>query len=345
MRVNNIVNIPFLKTKESQEQKEIAFTGITNPQKLAKPSTDLMKVYFAGTKPIWSNAGQEKRNQITEFAEEYKSFLNTSKTDLQTVVSMVDKAKEKGFQAWPEDMPKELLKPGEKYYRVNRNRSVSLIVMGNKPITEGFKMAGSHIDSPHIMLKAQPLQDAPGGFAIFKTMVHGGIKNPQWTQRNLALVGTVVKTNGEIIKVDIGNNPDDPVFLIPELAPHVDRGHTEKKPKEGFPKEKMNPIVGLNQPDNETSNKVSDQVENILKEKYGINREDLLNSQLALVPAQMARDVGLDRSMISAYGHDDKSSAYCSMEALFELIDKMIPERTIIATSFSNEEIGSYNNH
>lgn len=345
MRVNNLVNIPVLKAKTEDAKKEITFTGLTNPKELAKPSTDLLKMYFTGSKPIWSAADAKKREQITQFAEEYKTFLNASKTDLQTVVTMVNRAKEKGFQPWPEDMPKELIKPGDKFYRINRDRSVSLIVMGNKPLTEGFKMAGSHIDSPHIMLKAQPLQDAAGGFAIFKTMIHGGIKNHQWTQRNLALVGTVIKTNGEKINIDIGNKPNDPVFLIPELAIHVDRNHNSTPSSEQFPKEKMDPIVGLNLPDDETAKKVSDQVENILKEQYGITREDLLNSQLALVPAQMARDVGFDRSMISGYGHDDKSSAYCSMEALLEASEKSTPARTIIATAFSNEEIGSYNNH
>lgn len=345
MRVNNLVNIPVLKSQALEAKKEVAFTGTTDPQKLAKPSTDLMKVYFTGAKPIWNASDAKKRGEITQFAEEYKTFLNASKTDLQTVQTMIDRAKAKGFKPWPEDMPETLMKAGDKFYRNNRDRSVSLVVIGNKPITEGFKLAGSHIDSPHIMLKAKPLQDAPGGFAIFKTMVHGGIKNHQWTQRNLALVGTVVKTNGEKIKIDIGNDPNDPVLLIPELAIHVDRDHGSAKPSEHFPKENMNPVVGINQPDDETSDKVSDQVESILKEKYGVTRDDLLNSQLALVPAQMARDVGLDRSMISAYGHDDKSSAYCSMEALFDVSDKMTPERTIIATAFSNEEIGSYNNH
>ncbi|MEW5822503.1 MAG: hypothetical protein AB1782_20080 [Cyanobacteriota bacterium] len=345
MRINNVINFTALKPEKLNDKKNVTFQGVENPSKLAKPSADLMKVYFTGTKPIWSNSDSTKKQSIMDFAEKYKDFLNISKTDMQAVESMVQRAKEKGFKPWPDDVPEMLLKPGDKLYRVNRDRSVALIVIGKKPLTEGFKMAGSHIDSPHIMLKAKPLQDASGGFAIFKTMVHGGIKAHQWTQRNLALVGKVVTNDGREIKVDIGNNPGDPVLMIPELAPHVDRDSSTPIGK-AFPKEKLNPIVGLNIPEDE-SKKVSDQVAGILEEKYGITKDDLMNAQLALVPAQMARDVGLDRSMLSGYGHDDKSSAFCSMEGLLEACDKSggVPERTIIAAAFSNEEIGSYNNH
>lgn len=346
MRVQNLPNIPFLKPKAQEAKNEVSFTGLSKPEGFKKPSPELLKVYFAGTdKPIWSNANSSKRKAIQGFAEDYKQFLNNSKTDMQAVSSIVERAKTESFKPWPEDIPLTPMKAGDKFYRVNRDRSVAMIVIGSRPIAEGFKMTGSHIDSPHIMLKAKPLQDAPGGFAIFKTMVHGGIKAHQWTMRNLALVGKVVKQDGTEIKIDIGNKPGDPVLMIPELAPHVDRERSTPIGK-AFPKEKLNPIVGLNLPE-KAEGKVSDQVENILKEKYGINREDLMNAQLALVPADSVRDVGFDKSMLSGYGHDDKSSAYCAMKALIEATKESrgVPERTIIAAAFSNEEIGSWNNH
>ena len=349
MRINNVVTLPKLHVTKESKEKNVTFNGKQKPQTMSKPSADLLKVYFTGTKPIWANADAGKRAAITDFAENYKTFLMNSKTDMQAVDSIVDRAKQAGFKPWPEDVPDKPVKAGDKFYRVNRNRSVSLIVVGNKPVTEGFKMAGSHIDSPHIMLKAKPLQDASGGFAIFKTMVHGGIKPHQWTQRNLALVGEVIKSDGQRIKIDIGNKPGEPVFMIPELAIHVDRDKSQKL-WDAFPKEKLNPIVGNHIPDGldeKTEAKVSDQVENILKERYGISKDDLMNAQLALVPASEPRDVGFDRSLISAYGHDDKSSAYCAMEALIEATDSSggVPENTIIAAAFSNEEIGSWNNH
>ena len=349
MRISNNVTIPKTQLNIQEPTKNVTFGATKLAQITSKPSADLLKVYFTGTKPIWSNADTAKRAAITDFAEGYKTFLMNSKTDIQAVESIVTRAKEAGFKPWPEDVPDKPVKAGDKFYRINRNRSVSLIVVGNKPLSEGFKLAGSHIDSPHIMLKARPLQDAPGGFAIFKTMVHGGIKPHQWTQRNLALIGEVIKNDGTRIKIDIGNKPGEPVFVIPELAIHVDRDRAQKL-WDAFPKEKLNPIVGLNIPDGldeKTEAKVSDQVENILKEQYGITKDDLMNAQLALVPANTPRDVGFDRSIISAYGHDDKSSAYCAMEALIEASNNKdgVPDKTIIASAFSNEEIGSWNNH
>lgn len=346
MRVLNNFTVVDKKPVLKEHKPAVHFEGIQTTTELSKPSAPLLKTYFMGKKSIWSLASKDKRSKIETFAEEYKQFLDVSKTDMASVKEIVKRAKKEGFKPWPEDVPDKPLKPGEKFYRINRDRSVSLIVMGNDPMTEGFKMVGSHIDSPHIMLKARALQDAPGGFAIFKTMVHGGIKAHQWTQRNLALIGRVVKEDGKIIDINIGSKPGDPVLLIPELAPHVDR-NTSVSIKDAFPKEKLNPIVGSNPPDNideKAEAKISDQVEKILKEKYNITREDFANAQLALVPVDNARDVGLDSSMISGYGSDDRSSAYCSMEAIFDVAKKGVPKKTLISSHFTNEEIGSWNN-
>jgi aspartyl aminopeptidase len=341
MRVGNVGNQLEFRPQVKAKQNQPAFTGEEKQLNNEKVASNLMKVYFTGSKSLWSQADAAKRQNIATFAEDYKTFLDAGKTDMTTVVEIVQRAKKEGFKPWPEDVPEKPIKTGEKFYRINRDRSVSLIVVGQDPVTSGFKMAGAHIDSPHIMLKAKPLQDAPGGFAIFKTMVHGGIKAHQWTQRNLALVGKVVKEDGSVVNINIGNKPGEPVLLIPELAPHVDRDGG-KSIKDSFPKETLNPIVGLRE---ETEEKVSQQIAKVLKEKYNIDADDLVNAQLALVPAAEARDAGFDQSMIAGYGSDDKSSSYCSMQALFDASKEGIPQKTIISTHFSNEEIGSYNNY
>jgi aspartyl aminopeptidase len=346
MRVGTLPNIIDFKPKQKAQEAKPAFTGTGGGDVGSKISSDLMKVYFTGTKSLWSQADTEKRNQINTFAEDYKSFLDEAKTDMTAVTEIVKRAKTQGFKPWPEDVPDKPMKAGDKYYRINRDRSVSLVVIGDKPATEGFKLAGAHVDSPHIMLKPNALQESQG-FAIFKTMVHGGIKAHQWTQRNLALIGKVITKDNRVVNINIGNKPGEPVLVIPELAPHVDRNRTQTL-GDAFPKEKLNPIVGLNEADglNEaTQNKISKQIAAVLKQKYGIEADDLLNAQLALVPAANARDAGLDQSMISGYGSDDKSSSYCSMQALFDAAKEGNPDKTIISTHFSNEEIGSYNNY
>lgn len=319
------------------------------------PSAEHMKAFYAPNmavpkkpevKSVWASANPQKRQFIQQMGESYKAFLNNSKTDLTAVNSIIQRAMTEGFQPWPENAQAGTFRPqpGEKYFRVNRDRSVHLMVIGQQPIAAGFKMTASHIDSPHVALKAKPLQDGAGDFAIFKTRVHGGIKPHQWTQRTLALVGKVVKPDGQVINIDIGNKPGDPVFIIPELAPHVDDG-SARNPK----LEQLNAIVGSNEPDSLDQNaeqSVSSQVEQVLYQTFGITREDLVHAQLALVPAEISRDVGLDRSMISGYGSDDKSSAYAAMEGLISATKTTpIPQKTMIASCYGNEEIGSWNSY
>lgn len=321
---------------------------------MATPSAGLLQAYYtqlpAGikkpeVKSIWATASDEKKQNIHQMGEHFKAFLNNSKTNLSTVDTMIQRASSEGFQPWPASQPDRILTPGEKFFRVNRDRSVQLIVIGQQPISSGFKMVGTHIDSPHISLKPQALQDGAGGLAIFKTKVHGGIKPHQWSQRNLALVGKVIKQDGTTIKIDIGNKPNDPVFIIPELAPHVDNEGKGKNPS----LENLNPIVGSNETlsiDGKTENSISDQVEAILYQNYGITRNDLKNAELDLVPAAQSRDVGFDRSLIAGFGTDNKTSAYAGMEALISALKyNPVPNKTLVSANFGNEEIGSWNNY
>ncbi|MGD9580326.1 MAG: hypothetical protein AB7V50_03065 [Vampirovibrionia bacterium] len=318
------------------------------------PSAGLLQAYYSPlpavpkkpeVKSIWANSSEQKKQNIQQMGEHFKAFLNNSKTDLTTVDTMVQRAVSEGFQPWPQNDPGRTLVPGEKFFRVNRDRSMQLIVIGKEPISNGFKMVGTHIDSPHISLKPQALQDGAGGFAIFKTKIHGGIKPHQWSQRNLALVGKVIKEDGTTVKIDIGNKPSDPVFIIPELAPHVDNERNGKNP----PLENLNPIVGSNEVvslDGKSESSISDQVERILYANYGLTRNDLKNAQLDLVPASEARDVGFDRSMVSGFGTDNKTSAYAGMEALISSVKyNPVPNKTLVCANFGNEEISSWNNY
>ncbi|MEW5822502.1 MAG: hypothetical protein AB1782_20075 [Cyanobacteriota bacterium] len=315
------------------------------------PSAGLMQAYYtpistALTKPvkksIWAKADPNKRQLIHQMGEHYKAFVDNSKTDLSTVDTIINRVRTEGFQPWPSNQPNRLFAPGERFYRVNRDRSIQLIVVGKEPISNGFKMVATHLDSPHISLKPRALQDASGGFAIFKTQVHGGLKTHQWTQRNLALIGKVVKKDGSVVKIDIGNKPGDPIFIIPELAIHVD-----SKDNKNIPLENLNPIVGLYEGtslDQNTELSISDQIEQVLYQNYGITREDLKNAQLDLVPASSSRDVGFDRSMISAYGQDDKTSVYASIESMLSALKyNPVPNKTLISANFGNEEIASWN--
>ena len=328
---------------------------------MAVPSPELMKAYYtpistpantvvasnntkAQPKSVWATADAQKRQNINQMGESYKAFLNNAKTDLSAVNTMIQRAQTEGFQPWPNNNPNRLYQPGEKFYRVTRDRSLQLIVIGKEPITNGFKMVATHIDTPHISLKARPLQDAAGGFATFKTKVHGGIKPHQWTQRNLALVGKVIKKDGSTLNIDIGNKPGEPVFIIPELAPHVDNDQNLKKNLES-----LNPIVGSNEAyslDTNAESDISSQVEQILKQNYGITKEDFEFAQLDLVPAENARDVGFDRSLISGYGSDNKTSAYAGMEAMIAATKfNPMPNKTMVLANFGNEEVGSWNSY
>lgn len=334
INVSQKVNIPLIETQES--------TGLSG-KSLPYPSSELSKVYFTGN--VWKLANDDKRKEINNFADKYMDFLRVAKTDLAAVREVVKRAEQEGFKPWPEDKPEQPIKAGDKFYRVTDGRTVSLIVVGKDPMKTGFKMVGSHCDSPCFNLKADPFQKGSGGFEIAKVMPHGGIKNHQWTERDLALMGDVILKDGTKVIIDIGNDPNDPVIVIPELAPHVDRDHRSQKPGDAFPNENMTPIVALSK---DAESKVASTVLDILKSKYGIEKDDLINADLSIVPAEGPRTCGLDGSMISAYGQDDKSSVFCSMSALFDATKKAGdegPQKTMICSVFSNEEIGSANTY
>lgn len=284
----------------------------------------------------WLNLGNSDRDSVFEFAEEYKNFIHLARTELSFVTQAILFAEDNGFRAL--DLSEEL-QAGDRVYEVNRDRTISLMVIGEESLQSGFHVIGAHIDSPRLDLKPRPLyQD--NEFALFQTNYHGGIKYHQWTNLPLALLGRIDLKNGTTVPVSVGLNPDEPVFMIPELSPHVDRGRNNRSLGEFLGPEDLDPVVG-HIPVNGGSSAVVDQVLQYLDEAYDASRADLVSAELALVPAGAPRDMGFDRGLIAAYGQDDRLAAYAALRAIVEVDN---PQRTTMAYLVDNEEVGNRNN-
>jgi len=284
--------------------------------------------------PAWSGLSAAEREAVLAYAEEYKDFLSRARTELSFVAEAVKLAQDAGFRPLNADSP---LTPGARYYDVNRDRAMALIVVGNEPFRDGFRLIGAHIDSPRIELKGRPLYEREG-FALFQTYTHGGIKNYQWVSLPLALMGHVDMKDGTRVPVSVGLKPEDPVLIIPDLSPHVDQDYRERMNRDVIGNEELDPIVA-SLPD--ADNSISGAVLAYLESEYGIEENDLVSAELALVPAMMPRDVGLDRSLMAIYGQDDRLSGYAALRAIGEQ-DRL--KRTAIAYLVDNEEVGNVNN-
>jgi aspartyl aminopeptidase len=229
------------------------------------------------------------------------------------------------------------LQPGARLYDINRDRSITLLVIGSDDYVNGFRVVGAHIDSPRLELKGRPLYEKEG-FALFQTYRHGGIKNYQWVNLPLALVGHVDKKDGSRVQISVGLDADDPILIIPDLSPHVDQDFRERMNRDVISGEELDPIIASLPDEN---NSVSSAVLAYLQSEYDIEEEDLVSAELALVPAMAPRDVGLDRSMMAIYGQDDKLSSYTALRAILKQ-DK--PKKTVMAFLVDNEEVGNVNN-
>ncbi len=286
----------------------------------------------------WETLTDRKRKTIYNFCEGYKDFLNAAKTEREAITEFVDLLERKGFKALDEI---KTVKAGTKIYVINRNKSMIIAKFGKEPLEKGFNIITSHIDAPRLDLKQHPLyEDAETKLALFKTHYYGGIKKYQWVNIPLALHGTMVKSNGKVITVKIGESPDDPVLVITDLLPHLARTKQSKRRlPEGIKGEELNILIG-SQPIKEKSvkSKVKLWALDYLNKKYGIVEEDFISADLEIVPADNARDIGFDRSMIGAYGQDDRVCAYTSVRAL---VDIGTPKYTAIAVLYDKEEIGS----
>ncbi len=301
-------------------------------------STDfetMEKELLAANKCGYEKINDEVKKEIFSFCEEYKEFLNQCKTERECTLWAEEKAIKAGFKAFSEY---ETLKPGDKFYVKNTDKSIFLAVMGKKPVTEGTNIIAAHIDSPRLDTKPNPLfEDTDAAF--FKTHYYGGIKKYQWLTIPLAIHGTIIKENGEKVNIVIGEKESDPVFCISDLLPHLGQAQMEKSASKFVEGEKLNVILGtIPFGDDKTSKKAKLGVMKILNDMYGVKEQDFVRADIEIVPAFKAKDVGLDRSLIGAYGHDDRVCAYTAFMALMTV---ETPERTVICHLVDKEETGS----
>lgn len=270
------------------------------------------------------------------YCEDYKKFLDGGKTERECVSTAVTLAKEHGFVPFQRGM---VLKPGSKVYQVNRDKAITLAVIGSAPLTQGANIAVAHIDSPRLDLKPNPLYE-DSELAFLKTHYYGGLRKYQWVAIPLELHGVVALKSGESVAVSIGGGIGDPVFTVDDLLPHLATDQSKKPLSEAIPAESLNLLVGSRPfKDDEGSDRVKLAVMEILHEKYGILEEDFISAELEVVPAFRASDLGFDRSLIGAYGHDDRVCAYACLAGLLELTTP--PTRTCVCLLADKEEIGS----
>lgn len=299
---------------------------------------ELKEKLFNVKKNGWETTEAQERERIFKFSEEYIYFLNNAKTEREAVEIAKEMLDKNGFQNISEYAN---LKTGDKVYYMNRNKAVYAAVIGKEKMENGLHIIGSHIDSPRLDLKPNPLYE-DSGFALLKTHYYGGIKKYQWTAIPLSIHGVFVKTNGEVIRVSIGEKEEDPVFTITDLLPHLAQEQMEKKLKEGINGEDLNLLAGsMPYEDKETSERIKLNILNILYKKYDVTEADFISSELEVVPAFPAKSCGFDRSMVVGYGQDDRVCAFTSLRALLN-VEK--PSKTAVCILSDKEEVGSMGN-
>ena len=277
----------------------------------------------------------EARAEAHVYAALYKEFLSEGRTEVTVVEESIRLAEQQGFRALSENSN---LTPGAKFYLNNRDRALVLFVVGQQPLREGLRIIAAHIDSPHLDLKPHPLQ-ASNGFVKLQTLPNGLLKTYQWANRPLALIGRVYKKDGEVVSIKVGIRPGDPVFIIPDLAPHVDLSQRNRTARSVISGEEMDPVVYSRVTKEQSS--VSTNAKDYLKSVYGIEEDDFVSAELNFVPAQAPADVGFDGELVGGYGQDDRSSTYAALRAVFEV---ETPRFTSLVFLADNEETGSNNN-
>ena len=299
---------------------------------------DLENKLFNKKKSGWLEIENEEGSKIFSFCEGYMDYLNKAKTEREFIAEAKKKAEENGFK----DLNTiQNLQSGDKVYFINRNKSMYLAVIGKQPIENGLHIVGAHVDSPRLDLKPNPLYE-DGELAYFNTHYYGGIKKYQWTAIPLSIHGVIVKTNGEKITVNIGEDEKDPIFTITDLLPHLAKEQVSKKLAEAIEGENLDLLVGsIPYKDTESKEKVKLNILNLLNQKYGITEADLQSSELELVPCFKARSLGFDIGLVAAYGQDDKVCSYTALTALMEVNE---PEKTAVCILSDKEEIGSMGN-
>jgi len=278
--------------------------------------------------------GTEERLAVEDYCKGYMEYLDNSRMEREAVVNAIALAEEQGFVAYKPGMA---LKAGDKIYKNNRGKALMLAVIGKKPLSEGAVIAGAHVDSPRIDLKQVTLYEQDE-MAYFKTHYYGGIKKYQWVTIPLELHGAVALKSGEVVPVVIGREKGEPKFVITDLLAHLAKDQMQKTLSEGFSGEGLNILLGSAPYADEGKDRVKLAVMSILNDMYGITEEDFLSAELAAVPGFDVCEVGLDRSLIGGYGHDDRVCAYAELKAIFDVKD---PEKTCVCILADKEETGS----
>ena len=293
---------------------------------------------FYRQKNGYDTMSTQQRIDMEDYCRGYMAFLNEARTEREAVKMAIEMAEAKGFVEYADGME---LKAGDKVYRNNRGKSLMLAVIGKQSLEKGVMIAGAHVDSPRIDLKQNPLYESDE-LAYFKTHYYGGIKKYQWVTIPLELHGVVALKSGEVIDVTIGHDPADPQFVITDLLPHLGKEQMKKTMEEGITGEGLNILIGSVPYADEGSDRVKLAVMSILNDRYGIVEEDFLSAELTAVPAFEVREIGLDRSLIGGYGHDDRVCAYPALQAILSVSEP--PEYTCITVLTDKEETGSDGN-
>ena len=291
---------------------------------------------------LWKGLDDATRQAIFDYGDAYKAFLDNGKTERECAANIVEIAKAHDFIDMKDVLAAgKMPAAGTKIYYNHKNKAVVLFIIGEQPLDQGLHIVGAHIDAPRLDLKGHPLYE-DNELALLKTHYYGGIKKYQWTCIPLALHGLVYTADGTPVRVHIGDDPGDPVLYISDLLPHLSKSQNGKKMNEGISGEQLNVIIGhMPLDDDDEKEPIKANILRALHDKYGFVEEDLLLAELEIVPAQNARDVGFDRSMIAAHGHDDRSCTFAAFQAMLTMDT---PKATAVGLFVDKEEIGSVGN-
>ncbi len=278
--------------------------------------------------------GTEERIAVEEYSRDYMEYLNISRTEREAVNNAIAIAMDRGFSEY---RPGMALKPGMKIFSNNRGKALMLAVIGKKPLSGGAVIAGAHVDAPRLDLKQVTMYESDE-MCYFKTHYYGGIKKYQWVTIPLELHGVVALKSGEVVEVSIGRDPEEPKFVITDLLPHLAQDQMKKTMAEGFTGEGLNILIGSTPYADEGKDRVKLAVMSMLYDMYGITEEDFLSAELTAVPAFDVCEIGLDRSLIGGYGHDDRVCAFAELKAIFDVNE---PEKTCVCILADKEETGS----
>ena len=295
---------------------------------------ELRESLLAAPKNGYARITAEQRAEMEDYCKRYMAFMDACKTEREATAWAVSEAEKNGFKPF---VPGMEAKPGDKIYYNCRGKAIALAVIGTESLVKGANICAAHVDSPRMDIKPNPLyEDAE--IAYLKTHYYGGIKKYQWPTIALALHGVVCRKDGTSVTITIGEDENDPILMISDLLPHLAADQMQKTAGKVIEGEQMNIIMGTEPLEGEGSDLVKLGVMKFLNEKYGMIEEDFLSAELVIVPAGKSREVGLDRSLIAAYGHDDRVCAYAELDALFNI---PTPAKTAVCILADKEEVGS----